>query len=111
MNVAVPHDSAAEISRLLVAAFERREAVFSDTKELLENQLPNGVLPLSREHANFLFFLISQDHGVKSAKLYERAKDLYLLEPMNFEPGSLSSRFQTNDYELAAPILQSLGVR
>jgi hypothetical protein len=102
---------AASASSELVAAFEAREGVFSDTKELLENQIPPGVTALSREHANFLFFLICQDHGVKSAKLYERAKSLYAQAPENFDPNSLCRTYKVEEYERAIPILQGLGVR
>lgn len=103
--------TAADISRILVSAFEKREGVFADTKELLENQLPVGVTPLSKEHANFLFFLISQDHGVKSAKLYERAKALYQHDPLLFHPGNLAAQYERENFEQAIGILQSLGVR
>src|SRR3989304_8859228 len=75
-----------KIVRKLIFAFENKEGVFSDTKELLENQIPEGVIQKSKEHANFLFYLISQDHGTKSAKLYERAKNLYSRNPDNFHP-------------------------
>lgn len=102
---------AREICRALISAFEKREAVFSDIKELLENQLPDGVTPLSREHANFLFFLISQDHGVKSAKLYERAKALYTALPDSFEPRHIVSKYPASHPDGPINILQALSVR
>jgi len=106
-----PTVTAADISRMLVNAFEKREGVFADTKELLENQLPPGVSPRSKEHSNFLFFLISQDHGVKSAKLYERAKTLYHHDPLLFHPDYIAMQYERANYEQAIGILQSLGVR
>jgi hypothetical protein len=111
MRETSPTATAEEICKLLVSSFENREGVFADTKELLENQIPTGVEPLGLEHANFLFFLISQDHGVKSSRLYERAKELYSREPQNFDPKSISSRFGEADFENAISILQALGVR
>ncbi len=107
MNIAL----AREITAVLLSAFERHDGVFSDTKELLENQLPEGVVPLSREHANFLFFLISQDHGVKSAKLYERAKELYFKNPSLFDPSYITSLYPPNHEDGPVEVLKSLAVR
>jgi hypothetical protein len=77
---------AREIVRVLLSSFENKEGVFSDTKELLENQIPPQVNYKSKQHANFLFYLISQDHGTKSSKLYERAKKQYIEFPEYFDP-------------------------
>jgi hypothetical protein len=104
-------DMARQIVRILVRSFERREGVFSDTKELLENQIPRGVKPESREHANFLFYLISQDHGVKSAKLYERAKTLYSSNPNIFDPNWISQHHHSEDDPSLIGILKALSVR
>ena len=88
------------IVRKLINAFEKKEGVFSDTKELLENQIPEGVEPNSKDHANFLFYLISQDHGTKSSKLYERAKKIYLQDPDNFRPNIIVKKYLSPDDEL-----------
>lgn len=102
---------AEQIVRILQKSFENEEAVFADTKELLENQRPRGVRAGSREHANFLFYLISQDHGTKSAKLYERAKGLYQSHPGLFDPVCVAKMYcSESDVELAA-LLKTLGVR
>jgi hypothetical protein len=99
------------IVRRLLTAFELREGVFSDTKELLENQIPLGVEPHSRQHANFLFYLICQDHGVKSALLYERAKSLYQSHPEAYSPPDIASSYQRDDDPGLIDILETLGVR
>jgi hypothetical protein len=102
---------AKQIVRILQKSFKNEEAVFADTKELLENQRPRGVRTGSREHANFLFYLISQDHGTKSAKLYERAKSLYQEHPDLFDPVSVAKTYRSeSDMELAT-LLKMLGVR
>ncbi len=99
------------IVQTLNDAFERRQGVFSDTRELLENQIPDGVSSGSRQHANFLFYLISQDHGVKSAKLYERAKNLYLQRPDVYDPMSITDSFTAEDEPGLIEILRLLAVR
>lgn len=99
------------VVRELSAAFERREGVFSDTKELLENQIPAGVEPRSRQHANFLFYLICQDHGVKSALLYERAKSLYQIRPEAYSPPNIVESYSRDDDPGLISILTSLGAR
>src|SRR5712691_12053852 len=103
-------DRARQLVRTLQDAFDGREGVFSDTADLLENQIPAGVVPKSREHANFLFFLISQDHGTKSARLYARAKSLYGTSPEHFDPLFVSTRYSDEDTGLLA-FISSLGVR
>ena len=100
-----------QIVRALRDAFESRRGVFSDIKELLENQIPEGVALQSRQHANFLFYLISQDHGVKSAKLYERAKGLYGQQPQCFDPLAITKTFAGEDDPKLVEILRTLAVR
>lgn len=67
-------------------AFKTRSGLLSETDDLVENQIPSGVEPLSRDHALFLFYIVSNDHGMKSARLYARAKALFLEERQLFEP-------------------------
>lgn len=102
---------AAMVVRRLSEAWQHGVHVYSDTKELLENQIPSGVQPRSREHANFLFYLISQDHGTKSAPLYERAKKLYAGKAEYFEPHYITEKYSTNAPTSLLDFLKSLGVR
>lgn len=67
-------------------AFQARSGLLSETDDLVENQIPTGVEPLSRDHALFLFYVVSNDHGMKSSRLYERAKALFLENRGLFEP-------------------------
>jgi len=106
-----PTQQARAIVRVLQDAFNAREGVFDDTKELLENQIPPGVAPLSREHGNFLFFLISQDHGTKSARLYERAKVLYTRAAEYFDPAFVASQCRSDEDEGLLAFISQLGVR
>lgn len=98
------------VVRALQEAFDRRQGVFSDTTDLLEHQIPDGVPPASREHANFLFFLISQDHGTKSSRLYAKAKSLYQESPEHFDPLFVSANYHERDAGLLE-FISSLGVR
>lgn len=102
---------AREIVKVLLAAFENKEAVFSDTKELLENQIPPNVSYNSKNHANFLFYLISQDHGIKSSRLYDRAKRLYEAFPEKFDPKSIVEEHKSPDNSGLLNFIKLLGVR
>lgn len=97
--------------RTLQASFQAKVGVFSDTKELLENQLPPGVTSRSREHANFLFFLISQDHGTKSAHLYDRAKRRFATNPDHFDPALVATSYSEASAQPIQETLAALGVR
>jgi hypothetical protein len=107
----MPPPKEQKIVAALLEAFTSRRAVFSDTKELLENQIPEGVNRGSEEHANFLFYLISQDHGVRSAKLYERAKALYSSQPDAFRPKSVVRLYADEHAAGLVGILKTLAVR
>lgn len=74
------------VVKRLLQAFENRYGIFEDTSDLLEFQIPAGVQPTSLEHARFLFYLIAQDYGTKSARLYAKAKALYSKYPRIFDP-------------------------
>ncbi|MCZ7673892.1 MAG: hypothetical protein M5U34_45590 [Chloroflexi bacterium] len=74
------------VVKRLLQAFERRYGIFENTSDLLEFQIPVGVQPTSLEHARFLFYLIAQDYGTKSARLYAKAKALYSEHPHIFDP-------------------------
>jgi endonuclease III len=67
-------------------AFRTRSGLLSETNDLVENQIPNGVEPLSRDHTLFLFYSVVNDHGMKSSRLYARAKALFLENRNLFEP-------------------------
>ncbi len=111
MSETIYNERSRNIVRKLIFAFENKDGVFSDTKELLENQIPIGVIPKSKEHANFLFYLISQDHGTKSAKLYERAKKLYSQNPDNFHPVKILQNNISPESEKLISFLSEFGVR
>jgi len=102
---------ARKIIKVLLSSFETREGVFSDTKELLENQIPLSIQYKSKQHANFLFYLISQDHGTKSSKLYDRAKNLYVSYPENFEPKSILKNYASEESKNLVNFLKLMGVR
>lgn len=81
------------VTRLL-DAFESNYGIFEDTSDLLEFQIPIGVQPKSLEHARFLFYLIAQDYGTKSARLYAKAKALYLKNPDVFNPVYVIAKYK-----------------
>ncbi|MCA9730917.1 MAG: hypothetical protein H6696_14220 [Deferribacteres bacterium] len=86
MKLKVNHRRAKEIVLRLQQAFTRREGLLSEVSDLVENQIPDNVEHLSFEHASFLFYIVSNDHGMKSTRLYDRAKELYYNAPDLFDP-------------------------
>jgi endonuclease III len=88
-NLALDFDKSVEIAHILVSGFLKRKGIFNDQKELVENQLPRGVQPLSKEHALFLFHIITLDYGTRSARLYENGKLLFVQHPELFNPAEV----------------------
>lgn len=84
------------VSRLQ-RAFLGRDGLLAAQDDLVENQIPEGVQALSREHALFLFYTVANDHGMKSTRLYARAKELFQNEREIFEPCKVLSRYHSPD--------------
>lgn len=89
MGIVVNRSRANEIVAVLAEAFMNRFGLLAEIDDLVENQLPQGVEPLSRAHALFLFFTLTNDHGVKSRLLYQRAKVLYEAHPDFYDPSKV----------------------
>ncbi len=75
-------------------------------------QIPDGVEPLSRDHALFLFYTVVNDHGMKSSRLYAKAKVLFLASYDLFEPTKVLANFTgPEDPRLADETGKQLGTR
>jgi hypothetical protein len=85
------------VVRRVSEAFRNREGLLTNVDDLVENQLPSGVGKRSREHALFLFYVVPNDHGVKSSRLYTRAKALFCARPLLFEPLEILGEFNGPD--------------
>jgi len=93
-------------------AFRARSGLLSETDDLIENQIPDGVEPLSRDHALFLFYTVVNDHGMKSSRLYARAKALFLENRALFEPFRIIEDFNgPEDGRLVELTGKQLGTR
>lgn len=93
-------------------AFRDRSGLLSDTADLVENQIPSGVQPLSRGHALFLFYTVVNDHGMKSTRLYAQAKALFLEHLDLFEPFRIIEDFnRPEDIRLIESTGKRLGTR
>ncbi|HEY3315287.1 MAG TPA: hypothetical protein VGL40_08460 [Bacillota bacterium] len=93
-------------------AFGEGRGLLSDTEDLVEHQIPEGVEGLSRDHALFLFYTVPNDHGMKSARLYAAAKRLFRECPRLFEPQSVIGTFVgPDDPDLIESTGQRLGTR
>jgi endonuclease III len=86
-------------ARILVGrlsrAFDDRSGLLGEVGDLIEHQIPEGVAKLSVEHARFLFFVVSNDHGIKSSHLYSKAKQLFVQNPEIFNPSFVLRQFGT----------------
>lgn len=87
------HARAGRVLSTVSRAMIDRVGLLNEQEDLVENQLPPGVVIGSREHALFLFYVVPNDRGVRSAHLWRRAKLLYGAEPALFEPASVRARF------------------
>src|SRR5438477_7517177 len=87
------HARAGRVLAAISRAMADRIGLLSEQEDLVENQLPPGVASGSREHALFLFYVVPNDRGVRSAHLWRRAKELYCAQPALFEPASVTGRF------------------
>ena len=106
----------AERARLVVSrvhnAFRCREGLLSETGDLVENQIPTGVEPLSRDHALFIFYTVVNDHGMKSSRLYAQAKAVFLKDRDLFEPARVPLNFEgPEDPRLIESTGKRLGTR
>jgi hypothetical protein len=91
-------------------AFTYREGLLAEVDDLVENQIPDGVKTLSREHALFLFYIIVNDHGMKSSRLYARAKELFRIRPELFEATKILEMYnEPNDSDLMEATGRYLG--
>jgi len=93
MTLVVDTERAKLVVSRVTESFRRREGLLSETDDLVENQIPSGVEPLSREHALFLLYTVANDHGMKSSRLYARAKALFLERRDLFEPFEVIENF------------------
>ena len=78
-------------------AFKQGKGLLAETADLVENQIPDGVKPLSKDHALFLFFIVANDHGMKSSRLYAQAKMLFANHKDLFEPKYITGNFSSPD--------------
>jgi endonuclease III len=112
MRAEIDRTRAREVLIRLNSAFSHREGILSDLGDLVENQIPTGVQVGSEDHARFLFYTVFNDHGMKSTRLYKRAKDLFLEKPEVFEPLYVTNKYSNErEHDLEEEITKSLGVR
>ncbi|WP_125605741.1 hypothetical protein [Lapidilactobacillus bayanensis] len=76
--------------------------------DLIENQIPACVEKGSIEHARFLFFVASNDHGLKSSAMYSKALNLYNTHPEYFVPNKIVTM---DEQSIKREILTPLGSR
>lgn len=82
----VDEEKADLLVQMMYEDYFSNPSIIEIKSNLIENQLPKGVVYRSKEHINFLFFTALNDHGVKSKQMYERAKIIYLNQPEFYNP-------------------------
>jgi len=97
MHLRVDSQRAKLVIERLHDAFDKRIGLLQETGDLVEHQIPAGVEIRSREHALFLFYTVANDHGMKSSRLYSRAKELFQLRPDLFEPIAVLEKYHGAD--------------
>lgn len=112
MKLSFDSQRAQEVTRRVSHAFSLREGILAEQEDLVENQIPQGVKLLSKEHAQFLFYIVPNDHGVKSSRLYARAKELYKLRTSLFSSSEVIRSYSTpEDPDLIESTGRFLGTR
>jgi endonuclease III len=112
LSVYVNVERGIEIARVLEESFTNGVKIFSNTQNLIENQVPEGVRLLSKEHILFLFYIAPLDYLMKSELLYNRAKIMFKERPELFDPSYIANTFNEAKLQELANILQKyLGVR
>ncbi len=112
MTLIIDSARAQEIVSRLYSAFSSRWGLLGELDDLVENQIPPNVQPLSRDHSLFLFFTVANDHGMKSSRLYEGAKQLFQRCRDLFEPARILENFNSaEDPSLIDATVRFLGVR
>lgn len=112
MMIRINHKRAKTVVLRVYKSFRDHEGLLAETEDLVENQIPEGVKPLSREHALFLFYTVVNDHGVKSSHLYRKAKLLFLEKRDIFEPFRVINNFEgPDDPRLVEATGKRLGTR
>lgn len=97
-----------QISSLIIDEYLQKKGIFNTTISLLEYQCPKNIIQGSKEHANFYFYLIFNDHGTKSINLYKKFKEKYLQYNKLFHAPYIVKNFnQESIYEH----LSNLGLR
>jgi len=101
-----------QLVKMMNEAFKSSYGLFKNQGDLLENQIPYGVSKGSKEHALFMFYIVQNDHGVKSFRMYEKAKELYHINPEYFNPTWISEHFQEDNLEeLVENVAKQIGSR
>ncbi|MEQ8221692.1 MAG: hypothetical protein ABRQ37_05280 [Candidatus Eremiobacterota bacterium] len=99
------------VSRLQIS-FTKRTGLLREVENLIENQLPDGVKRLSKEHALFLFYVIPNDYNMRSELLYERAKKLFKFNSPLFESAYILKHYKNEeDPDLITATAKYLGTR
>src|ERR1035437_4866113 len=108
MSIEINYDKAEEVINRLNIAFKEKWGILSETDDLVENQIPDNIEYLSKEHALFLFYVVVNDHGMKSSRLYNAAKSLYNENPSLFDPEYVV-RFYTSEFD--EQLINHTGIR
>ena len=95
MNIIIDMERAELVVSTAHSAFRNKVGLLSETDDLVENQIPDGVERLSKGHALFLFYTAANDHGVKSFRMYSRAKKLFSEQPNAFDPSWIVENFES----------------
>jgi endonuclease III len=112
MNVTVDMERARLVVDKVNRAFKSRQGLLSETDDLVENQIPEGVEQLSKDHALFLFYTVANDHGVKSYRMYARAKELFHKRREVFNPFWIVENFQGADDSILTELTgEQIGAR
>jgi len=82
LGLAIDDGRAVKIAKVLLSLHTEKHSLVS----MPEYQLPRNLQPGSREHANYLTYIISIDYMTDAEKLWRNARGAYELYPERFSP-------------------------
>lgn len=104
----IDEERANTLVNLMYEDYYSNPNIIASKGNLIENQIPNGTIPGSEKHLQFLFLTALNDHGVKSKTMYDKALKIYSCNPELYDPYHV---VKLDESELLEKIAKPLGAR
>jgi len=96
-ELSVDYERAKLVVLNIQKAFKEKAGLLASIEDLIEYQIPEGVIPLSKAHSLFLFYTAFNDQGMKSSRLYHRMKEMFKSFQDLFNPGYILEQYKNEE--------------